>query len=402
MDKYHKTMLPDGWEIIVAKNLAEVESLRPVWEKLQKEETYPVPNADIDRFISIIEPVQDTVQPYITLLRYNGNPEAMVIGRVERTKLNSKIGYKTLLRSTLKCLTIVYGGLVGKFTDDALCVLLQELLRTLAKGEADVVLFNHIRTDLPIYHLITKEPTFFCRNHLPKIEIHRSMSVPGSIDDFYQSCSKKHRGNLRRYIRKIEETYSDRAKIVSYHQEKEMGGFIKEASRVSLKTYQEKLGSGLGDDEQTRSLLETAAKCGWLRAHVFYIGDEPCAFQRGLQYGKTYFLEQIGFDPRWKEYNVGTVLFLKVLEELCAERRSQTIDFGFGDADYKQSYGNKYWTEASVYIFARRLYPILINILRSFMAAISIGLGYVLNKIGIVGWIKRNWRNMLIKESKSM
>jgi len=391
--------LPGGWSVVTAKNLADVESLRPVWEKLQNSNQAAAPNADIDRFISVIETMKDIAQPHVILLQHNGTGETLVIGRLEKTRLNCKIGYKTLLKPALRCLSIVYGGVLGRLTDDTFNILLGELQATFAKNEADVVFFNHLRTDSPVHKLITTKPGFFCRGHLTRTEVHRTMPVPENIERFYEARSKKHRGNLRRYIKKIQQEYADRARIAAYQSEDQAEEFIKAASQISGKTYQEKLGSGIKDDEQMVHYTRTAAKYGWLRAHVLYLGDEPCAFQYGLQYKKTYFLEQIGFDPKWSQHNVGTVLFLKVLEELCAAQQVQTLDFGFGDAEYKRSYCDKCWTEASAYIFAPRLYPILVNMAQSSMMGLSLGLEYVLNKTDLSGRIKRSWRNLLRAKS---
>lgn len=401
MDKHTKSCLPDGWEVVVARDLTGVESLRPVWEKLRQNEAFPVPNADIDRFISVVEPMQDAVRPHIILLRHNGNPKAMVISRVEKTILNCKIGYKTLLKPSLRCLSVVYEGLFGDLTDDIRDMLMQELMDTLGKGEAEVVFFNHLRTDSAMYQLATRRGGLLCRGRLSKIEIHRSMSVPDRIDSFYKSRSKRHRGNLRRYIRNLEEEYANQVRIISYRREAEVEEFITAASQISSQTYQDKLGSSFVDNEQTKKLIETAARCGWLRAHVLYVGDEPCAFQCALHYKRIYFLEQIGFNTKWRQYNAGTVLFLKVLEELCEGRETETIDFGFGDADYKRSYGNMRWQEASVYIFAPRLYPIFVNMLRTSVMGLNTGLEYILNRTGFAGWVKRHWRNLLRKQKKN-
>ncbi|MGA2679663.1 MAG: GNAT family N-acetyltransferase [Sedimentisphaerales bacterium] len=403
MDKYHKTMLPDGWKIVVAKNLTEVESLRPVWEKLQKEETYPVPNADIDRFISVIEPLQDTVRPHIILLRYNGSSEAMAIGRVGMIELNCRIGYKTLFRPALKGLSIVYGGLIGKFTDNALCVLLQELRLVLSKREADVVVFNHLKIDSPIRQLVRKKTNVLCRHHFPSIEPHWQTIIPDSVELFYASIPSKHKREWGRLLRRLEAESACSVKVKCYQSAEDVDYIADVASKISARTYKHTLNIGFTDDTLTRSLLTQSAKKGWLQAYIMDIGGEPSAFEFGIRYGTTFWPEYMGYDPKWARFGPGMLLWIKVIEELCASADIHKLDYGFGDADYKKKLGTNYWPEASVLIYAPRMYPIFIDMLQSFMAAISIGLGYVLKKIGLVGWIKRNWRKMLqTKESKSV
>ena len=93
-------------------------------------------------------------------------------------------------------------------------------------------------------------------------------------------------------------------------------------------------------------------------------------------------------------------MFLRVLERICADPGIESIDFGFGDADYKHRYGDEQWQEASVYIFAPRPYPIFINMLRTFTTGLNRGLEYILNKTGLTGWTKRRWRNLLQNNKK--
>jgi CelD/BcsL family acetyltransferase involved in cellulose biosynthesis len=235
-----------------------------------------------------------------------------------------------------------------------------------------------------------------CRSHFPRVDIHRTMTVPESMDVFYQSCSKKHRANLRRYVRKIEEQFGTRAVITRYCQAECIGPFIEAASKVSAKTYQHGLGCGLENNEQTRDLLKNVASKGGLRGHVMFVDGEPCAFQYGVIYRGSYFLEQIGFDPKWKDLNVGTVLFLEALQDLCSDSGgAEVIDFGFGEADYKRSYADKCWTDASFYLFAPRVRPVLANLIFSGTTGLSTGLAHILEKTGAVGWIKRRWRDRL-------
>jgi hypothetical protein len=76
------------------------------------------------------------------------------------------------------------------------------------------------------------------------------------------------------------------------------------------------------------------------------------------------------------------------------------LDYGFGDAPYKQRLGTTSWQEASVYIFAPRLYPIFTNMLHSSIKGVSLGMSYCMRKIGFQNWVKRRWRNLLQSDSK--
>lgn len=395
MGKYNNISSTAGWEIVTIQNFEGIETIRPMWEEMQRNQSSPHPNADIDRYLSTLRPIKDTVQPYIMLVLRNGHPEAMLLGQKGSTRIRCEIGYLTLLKPSLLCISICYSGLLGQVKSEVCSILIEELYRRLRTAESDVVVFNHLSTDSEMYKLARTKPSVLSRGYCPKIDPHWSMPVPKDIELFYQSCRPKSRNTLLRKIKKLERAYPNQIRIVTYNREDELEEGFSVASKISQRTYQHALGAGLLDNSQTRGMMATAARHGWLRLHILFINDKPCAFQGGLQYGKTYFLGQLGLDPEWRKWNAGTVLFMRVLEELCRNPSVELFDFGFGNAQYKHSYGNKQWAEASVYMFAPRFYPILINLLRAFTMGLSVSIEHVLKKGGFSDWIKRRWRNLL-------
>lgn len=393
--KTKKTTLPEGWKFSIATSIEEIEAIRPTWEKILKEEPKPKINANIDRFLSVIQATNGKVQPYVMILFHNNNPTAMIVARIGKHRLDIKLGYKTILRPKLQSLTVDYGGILGKPDRDVCQIIIRGLLGQLQSRKVSMIYFNHLETNSHIYTLSRKLPGILSKDYFPKVEPHFCMSVPENLEQFYMSRSANHRAKLKRYIRKLEKNYPNRIKIVTYSQEADLDEAIKAASQISRLTYQYGLGYGFTDDHKTRCLLTTAAKQGWLRIHILYINDEPCAFENWLKYEKAYVGHGIGFDPKWKKWRIGTVLFLKTIELLGADPAVEVIDFGFGDAEYKRSYNNKKWQEASVYIFAPRFYPICVNILRTCIRAVESALEYFIKKTGTKKLIKRCWRNRL-------
>ncbi len=395
MSAQKKDKCGNGWEVSIARTFDEVEAIRPIWEKMHNSEDYPVPNADIDRYLAVLRPQKDQMQPYVMLFRREGEPVAMVIGRLEKHRLTCRIGYKVLFKPMIRSLTVVYGGIMGKLDDLTCTELIREMLSILRRGEADMIFINHIKTDSPFLKFARNVPNFVCCGHFPIIQKHWTMSVPENIDEFYKRCSKKHRANLKRSIRKLEQEYPDKVEVVASSEKTEIDTAIRDIFEISRNTYQHALGKGAEDDSRTQSMMRTTAECGWLRAHLLYINNKPCAFQTALQYNQTYFLDQIGFDPEYMQHSIGTVLFLKVLEGLCIDPTVSTLDFGFGDAGYKRWYGDNSWHEALLYIFAPRLYPILINMLQSGATGLFLGANWLADRMGFMRYFKRRWRDYL-------
>ncbi len=381
--------------VAIARSFKEIEPLREVWRELQSREFSPKPNVDIDRYVSVIETSNGEVKPHVMLFERGNHPVAMVVSRVEKHRVNLKLGYKALLRPRLKCLNVVYGGVMGRPEGDLCSAIFSELDKQLRSGEFDVVCFNYLNTGTDLYEAVRSAPGVFTRGYFPTVSKHWRMSMPETMDQFYGSCSRGHRGSLRRGIRKFERKYPGHDNFVKYTREDEVGDFVRIAAGISARTYQHALGAGLVDDEQTVSRIRTAAKHGWFHGGILFAGDKPCAFQFGLRYKLVYYLVSLGYDPALNGYKVGTNLFLKTLESLCEDPSIDTFDFYFGDAEYKKRYGTAHWSEATIYIFAPRIYPASINVLRCAVAGANATLAYVVNKAGSAGWMKRKWRDLL-------
>ena len=382
-------------KIEIATSLEEIETFRPIWEQMQGDEPSPKPNADIDRYISVIEASGGEFKPHVMLFKQDDRPVAMLISRSENHQLSLRLGYKALLRPRLKCISVVYGGVLGRPQGDLCSIIIGELRKQLKSRQFDVVCFNHVNTDTHLYKAVRKTSGFFTRDYFPTMGRHWRMSMPDEMEQFYKACSRGHRGSLRRGLRKFEKEYPDPDNFVKYTKEDEVGGFVRMAAEISSRTYQHAIGAGLVNDEQTISRIKTAAKHGWFDGGLLFAGDKPCAFQLGLRYKQVYYLVSLGYDPDLNTLRVGTNLFLKVLESLCEDPSINTFDFYFGDAEYKKRYGTTHWPEACTYIFAPRLYPVSVNALRNTIAAANATLAYVVNKFSAAGWIKRKWRNLL-------
>jgi hypothetical protein len=394
MKKGHDIRLSDEWQITVARNFEEVEGIRQIWEQMQRGESLPVLNADIDRYLCVVGSMKETIQPYVMVLYHDGDPKAMVVGRVERQRIACRVGYSTVLRPSLRCLAVVHGGILGQPSEQMGARLLQELTNTLKRGDVDVVFFNQLRLDCPLYHLTRTMPSFLCRCHAPVAEPHWQTHL-SDMEALYKDKSGTRKRYLRRYTKALEKTCSGPVEMVCHRSEDELDHVISVASEISSKTYKRALNVGFRDNFLTRSLLADAARKERLRAYVLYAGGKPCAFEFGIEYGNVFFPEHIGYDPLLRSCSPGTVLFIKVLEDLVQDSNVRVFDYGFGAAAYKERFGTESWSEASVYVFAPRVYPVLVNMLRSSMAGLSSGIRYVLDGTGLTGWIKRQWRNSL-------
>lgn len=383
------------FQVTIARTFEQIEKIRPIWQEMLRNEPHPTPNADIDRYLLVLKAAGNNVQPFIILIEQDDHPKTIVIALIEKRRITCRIGYLKIFKPSLCCISVVYGGILGRKDNEACSILIHELKKILKKGDAELVLFNYIFKESPLYNLSRTIPGFFNRDFIPNINLHWQTPISDNKEQFHKTLSRNERRNIRRHTQQLEKKASGPVTIKTYHGLTELDEFISIATKISLVTYQHNLTGGFSDNDLTRSIFTHSAKNNWLRAYILYAGSEPIAYELGTVYNSTYFAEYRGYHPDWSCGSPGSILLLKVLEEFSQAPNIKIYDYGFGDAPYKQRYGKTCWQETSVCIFATRFYPIFINILRTCIEALNSSLEYVLNKCGLTNRIKRLWRKRL-------
>jgi CelD/BcsL family acetyltransferase involved in cellulose biosynthesis len=87
---------------------------------------------------------------------------------------------------------------------------------------------------------------------------------------------------------------------------------------------------------------------------------------------------------------------MKMIEDL-AKNNVAEIDFGSGDALYKQRFGDHNWNESSVFIYAPTTKGIFLNAIRFTNTILHQYAVRLAEKTNILQKIKRLWRDRLIK-----
>jgi len=395
MNKYSWKNTDSQLDVVIARTFDQVESMHRTWEELESRQSYPITNSNLNRYLSVLRPQEDQIQPYVILFSKDAEPVAMVVARLEQYELKCKIGYKVVFKKSVRCLTVVYGGILGQPDTEICSAIVRELLMVLRRGDADIIFFNQLPIDSNMYKVVNTVPGFLYRSHFPEYQLHWQTVLSNNAGDSCKWVSKKHRHDIARCRRNLEKACSDKVKIVCYRQESDLDYVMDVVSHISASTYKTGLGVEFVKNPLTCSLLQQAARDGWLRAYIMYAGNEPIAFELGCVYGKVYFADQAGFNPCWRPYGPGIILQLEIFEQLKADNAVDTYDYGFGDAIYKRRFGSRSWPEVSVYVFAPRFYPVLLNLIDSSIRVLSLGLEFVIEKVNFTTRIKRYWRNYM-------
>lgn len=379
------------YSISVIQKFDEIENIRKFWEMQQWH-----PYTDIDYYLRFASAHKGFIRPHVMLLSREGQPKLLVIGWIQDQGLNLKIGYKTIFRSRARCLHIEYAGVLGDTSCLNCTVIIEEIQYCLKRGEADFAYFKFIRQDSILYKLAVKMSSFWRRDHFPFLNPHWTLSLPDSFDEFFRTCSKNVKSSIRLSKNRIEKNFSGNFKIHCFEHKSDVEKAMRDIEAIAVKTYQRALGAGFFSTPEIQQEFYFAAERKRLRLYVLYLNNEPCAYGTGYSYGDKYHLEATGFDPAYKFYSPGTFLLMHIIEDLCLDENIATMDFGFGDADYKRNYCDQNWNDVGLFIFASTFRGIKLNILRCLFAAVNHYLRSILNCFKILSWVKKKWRQRLI------
>src|SRR5258708_3124929 len=311
----------------VIRDRAGIEEIREVWSAWHQH-----PNSDIDFYLTVIRSMPGVVRPHIIALYRDEIPQALLIGRLEKAQIDLKIGYKTFLKPKARVLTFIYQGLLGDATEENTKALVQEVIDCLNRKEADAAMLGHARLGSAVSAFGAAMPGFLCRDHGASPTMHRSMTLPATIDEVYAGLSAKVRKNLRWQAKKLAGDFAGQVKIRPFRRAEEFDEMMQDLEQIAAKTYQRGLGVGFDKSAGLSERLQLEIAKGWLRAFVLYIEDKPCAFWVGTMYQNVFCSDFMGYDPAYAKHSPGMYLILKALEDFCAATAAHHpnhIPFGF-------------------------------------------------------------------------
>jgi CelD/BcsL family acetyltransferase involved in cellulose biosynthesis len=378
--------------VVVARSVEELEPLREDWERLQGSHFA----TDPDVFPAILAWQPHAIRPHAVGLRGDdGRLRALVLARVEDIRLTTKIGYAKVYRPKARAFTVVYRGILGELSDADARVVVGELLRSLSGGEADVLRFRRLVVGSPVHTAASTATRSILRERRSPPTSHWELDVPDSYDAFLASLSRATREGAKRYPRRLEKEFGDRLTLEVLGDPADAERIFTDLRRVAEKTYQQGLGVAFAQDELRRRLTTMQMERGWFRAYVLYLDGDPVAFWQGHAYRGVFSTGVPGFDPALSNLRVGNYVLFKLIADLCEDEAMHTLDYGFGDAEYKRRFGTRSWEEQDLLLWAPTFKGFRTNAIRSSTLAAVDGASRVLERGDRLDRLKRIWRDRL-------
>jgi CelD/BcsL family acetyltransferase involved in cellulose biosynthesis len=375
-------------------SIEEIEEIRAAWQAAGVRRF----DADIDFYLALAASRDNFVRPYVLLLERSGEVEAMLVARIEDIALRAKLGYRSLFSARVRAITLVHGGVTG-ITDANAAAFVDELNGSLARREADVLSLSGQATSSPLYRAAARGIPAFRREPAGHATTHHTLALPATMEAFLASRSKSTRESVKRYRKKVERDLGERLELRVYRKPADIDRIFGDTEPVAAQTYQRGLGVALADTPAQRALIEVGLERDWFRTYVLALDGRTIAFWPGYAYRGTFFIGTPGYDPAFAEYRIGMYLQMRMIEDFCADPDLHTVDYGFGDAEYKRRFGSDSWEEADLLAFAPTPRALAVHAVRSAILLGVDGARGTLARAGLLDRMKRGWRRRLAASS---
>jgi len=377
------------------RTMEEFDEVCAAWEPAPND-----PDSDPRVNMAIVSSRPEFVRPHVIVVYSGGHPCSMLLGRLERTRLDLRIGYFRI-RPQATRYAFEHGGPRGDGSESVCRLLIQELCRSLKSGEADLATLGSKRSGSPFYGLVRQIPGLLMRDIVRQEQVHHYLALPHSSEEFYSSLGAKRRGQIRRQQRQLYGAFPGTVSVNTYSSESEIDEVAPRLESVASKSYLRALDVGFRDTPEMRFQLRLAAKHGWLRIFLLQVAGNPVAFwicelDRGIL--RSCYL---GYDPELGKHSPGMFLITSVIEQFCsgAGEQAGAVDFGLGDAQYKLVLAKSSWSDGNPFVFAPSFRGLWLKLIVTGATAVEILARALLSRAGALSKIRKRWREIARKSS---
>lgn len=273
--------------------------------------------------------------------------------------------------------------------------LLDTLQRSMARNE--VLSIEGLPTDSALFRLLSDAGRKRLCLQLGKPFMHQFIVFPPTFDEYLQQLGKRSRKSVQYSQRRLSREFD--TELFECDSSDLIDRFLTDAITVSKKTYQwNLLGLGLRNKADFTETLGHWARHADLCSFILYCDGTPTAFMLGYIYRSCYYYIDVGYDPDWAKYSVGSVLQLLVLERLYKmDTPPRSFDFSTGYGEHKGRFGNYQQEEVNILVLPSSVKNRLFLFLYRLIEGTSNVLVALLEKMGI----KKKLKKFIRRSSKN-
>lgn len=285
---------------------------------------------DHDRIIVVLQYLESSINSYFVFNLFNAS-------------FDLRFSVKKILGISVEQANYI-GSVILEKNDADVHPLINALNMMLQSNrKVGIVNFNELRLDSDVYGALSTKNVQDCKlfNTSEKLEIETELVIQSSFIDFINGFKAKSRYTLNRNIKQFRDASEGEFEIKKITHAEDMHQFYQDLETIYLNTWQ---AATFGFRPRATSaeiaMPLIAAGQGWFRSYILYLKSCPIAFAVGFQYGNTYYLDEIGYDLKYKNLSAGNFLIYSAIEDIMTHNVPHVINFGYGENLYKKIYGN--------------------------------------------------------------
>lgn len=230
--------------------------------------------------------------------------------------------------------------------------LLSNAVRHCTKVGADFLLIEDLDEQSALHQAVLEGSTnsykvFAIREVQPRWYL----DLPEKEEDYWKTFSGRTRYAFRTRLKKFGRTQLQRVTC-----EEQIPAFLAAAHEISKQSWQSRqFGLRIRNDESERKQLSILASNGQLRSYLWSVEDRPVAFAICHQHAGCFRYEEIAYLAEYSSLSPGVTALQQIVEDLFRYAPPTDVDFGGGDALYKQQFGNRQSRSQTVWLVPRTL-----------------------------------------------
>jgi CelD/BcsL family acetyltransferase involved in cellulose biosynthesis len=178
------------------------------------------------------------------------------------------------------------------------------------------------------------------------VQPRRYIDFPATEAEYWATFSSRSLSKFRRNLKKFGQTRLQR--ITSIEQ---IPDFLEAAHFISKQSWQSRqFGLRIRNDDAELRQLSALAENGLLRSYLWWVEDKPAAFAICNQQGGCFRYEEIAYCAEFGQFSPGRTMLQQIVEDLLRHDSPTYLDFGGGDAEYKQQFANRESRSGTVWL----------------------------------------------------
>jgi hypothetical protein len=343
------TMVEDKWSVrlIAAAAAVDAPEIRAAWERLIAGSDNPDALYQSPPWLENLARYDKSAEHIVALVTNGDGAIAGVVAlRMQDLPLNFELGERSLFGTRIRVANVLGSQPLLVADGSAHASLYDAIAREISHCRG--LFFKTLPAASPAWtYLQAYAKTGWLCHAMNGLHSHHLIRLPDTFAKYLESKNSRTRRNFKRRLKGFDPSVKPGSRLVRIEHSDQVGLFLETAAAISEKSWQhQNIGVRVITNPDEHARQAHLAELGLLRSYLLYYGETPCAFLIGYQYADVFNATEVGFDHELSEASPGTVLFLRVIEDIMSEGPAKWFNFGTGDAAYKGLYSNEVYDDA--------------------------------------------------------